>query len=181
MIHSNKKIKTDQNNVIKLQEIRADLLSENFGSFQQIVQDAQTDNLESFSMTTSNIQNYDFEKEELEIRYYVSNNSKVGSSSAKVKPLGSRYQSSVSHYIPMSAEKAKAIYEHYASLNEYTRNPPFQLITKTTYSLGIPSVEKRPYSFEIILRRIEFFKSGNGYPEPEDKIGEIQFIEKPST
>lgn len=181
LYHGNTDIRTYQNNVFKLQEIRSDLLSENFDSFQQLVQHAQTDNLESYTLCTSNIQNYDIEKEELEIRYYVSNNIKVGSSSAKVKSLGSRYQSSVTHYIPMSAEKAKAIYEHYASLNEYTKNPPFQVITKTTFSLGIPSVEKRPYSFEIGLRKIEFFKSGAGYPEPEDKIGEIQFLDKPNT
>ncbi|MFX0556103.1 hypothetical protein ACOCEA_04865 [Maribacter sp. CXY002] len=181
LYHGNTDIRTYQNNVFKLQEIRSNLLSENFETFQQMVQNAQTDNLESYTLCTSNIQNYDIEKEELEIRYYVSNNSKVGSSSAKVKSLASRYQSSVTHYIPMSAEKAKAIYEHYASLNDYSKNPPFQLITKTTYLLGIPSVEKRPYNFEIGLRKIEFFKSGSGYPEPEDKIGEIQFVEKPNT
>lgn len=180
LYHGNTDIKTYQNNVFKLKEIRSNLISENFESFEQIVQNAQTDNLESYSLSTSSIQNYDFEKEELEVRYYITNTIKVGSTKAKVKQIGSRYRSFVTHYIPMTAEKAKAIYEHYASLNQYTKNPPFQLITKTTYSLGIPTVEKRPYSFEVGMHKIEFFKSAAGYPEPGDKIGEIQFVEKPN-
>lgn len=180
LYHGNTDIKTYKNNVFKLKEIRENLVSENFESFKNMIAEAKTDNLESYSISTSTIQNYNFNTEQLEIRYYISNTKKVGSGNARVQAAGNRLRRSVTHFIPMSPKKAKAIYEHYGSLNEYNKNPPFQLITKTTYSMGIPAVEKRPYNFEIALKKIEFFRSSKAYPEPEDKIGEIQFIEKPS-
>ncbi len=179
LYHGNKDIVTYKNNVFKLKEIRENLMAENFESFKNIVQDAEVENLSSYTLTSSSIQNYNFEKSQLEIRYYINNNLKVGSSKASMKSSGRRYRSSsFTHLIDMTDEQAKAIYEHYASLNEYSKNPPFQLTTKTTYALGIPKIEKRPYNFELTIKNIEFFKTGDGYPEPSDKIGEIQFIEQ---
>ena len=182
LYHDNRDITTYKGNVFKLQEIRENLLKTNFESFKNLIQEVETENLVSYTVVRGSIQNYDMDKGQLEVRYHVNKSLRIGNSgSAKVATSGNRYRYSTTHYIPMSKDQAKEIYEHYADINVYGKNPPFTLTTKTTYAMAIPKMEKRPYNFEVRLRKIEFFKTGDGYPEPTDLIGEIKFIEQPDT
>ncbi len=176
--HNINDISNYQNNVFKLKEIRKNMLDENYESFKKLVMSVNPDNLVSYKLVTSTIQSYDFDKGELIIKYYINKNQRIGRSSSSVirTPNGNnRYSSSYSYLIKMEEKDAKSLFEHYTSLNEYNKNPPFKLTTKTTFSLQIPKLEKRPYPFESRINKIEFYKQGEGYPNEQDKIGEIQF------
>lgn len=166
-----------QKNVFKLKEIREKLKLEYFESFNAQVMAAEPEKLVSYTLATSSIQNFDFDTGKLEIQYYLQNSLPIGGANGKVAAMGRRNRN-IAHFIPMPEKQAREIYKHYTEINEFQKNPPFRLTTKTTYALSIPSIESRPYNFEIDIKKIEFFKAGNGYPEPSDKIGEIRLTKQ---
>lgn len=181
LYHDDREIMNYQDNVFELRGIRENLVSEKYESFEELVQSMDTENIISYSLTRSTIQSYDFDTGQLSIRYYINKNQRIGRSgtNAKVASFGNRYSSSFDYLIDMTEGQAKDIYDHYANFDEYNsrKNPPFELITKTTYSLAIPDMERRPYSFKVMLKKIEFFKQSNGYPSESDKIGQLKFID----
>ena len=177
--HNDNDINNYQDNVFKLREIRKNMLTENYESFLNLVMSVDPNNLVSYALISSTILNYDFENGQLKINYRINNRQRIGRNYSNVKLASlnkNRYSSSSHTYlIDMTEEDAKAIFEYYNSLNTYNKNPPFNLTTKTTYSLQIPKLEKRPYAFESRIKKIEFYKQGEGTPDDSDKIGSIEF------
>lgn len=181
LYHRDNAIVTYQNNVFKLREIRKALIEEKQESFKNLVMKSTPEEMVSYTMTRASIQEYDFSTGQMHISYTLSANPRIGRSvtQLRVKGLGKRYRSSFSYDIAMTEEQAKKVYEHYASLEAYSgrKNPPFPLVTKTTYALDIPEVEYRPYVFEVKIKTIAFYRQSDGYPSESDKLGELQFVE----
>jgi len=179
LYHENKDVYAYKDNVFKLREIRENLEQEKRSAFEKLLTDVDSENLVSYKMVTSSIEGYDFETKQLKIKYYVSDNQQIGQSGIKAKlaafpKRNYRYSSTHTYLLNMAESEAKALFEYYASLNEYSKNPPFKLVTKTTYKMGIPKLQKRPYNFESKIKTIAFYKLANGFPVAENKIAELQ-------
>jgi hypothetical protein len=179
LYHKYNDISEYRDNVFKLREIRESLETEKREAFKRLLDDVDTKNLVSYRLVTASIEGYNFNTKQLNIKYYINHSQQIGRSSTKAKLVAFpksnyRYQSSRNYKLDMTENEAKALFEHYGALNEYSKNPPFKLVTKTTFAIGIPKLQKRPYSFETKIKTIEFYKMTSGYPIQENKIAEIQ-------
>lgn len=177
LFHGYNTIQENISNVFKLRELRKELHEKEFENFKKKVFEIDTENVVSYTMTLATIQNYDFENNRLYINYSTQRNASVKRKKtfATIQPLKEKRQISYAHYIPMKPEVAEAIYKFYPKYNSLYENPPFPLITKTTYALNHPEKQQRPYLFDIKIKKIEFFKKQGDEFIAENKIGEVTF------
>lgn len=172
-------IETYKNNSFKLKEIREKFNSKYQDSFNELLRTIDTKDVISYSIARATIQEYDFESKRLRLSIGINNDIRVINYGegpvADVRSITKKSWQSLTHYISMSEEEAKAIYEYYE--NRGDKGTPFNLFCKTFYELRKPQVQKRRnrFRFEAIIKRIEFYKEFDAEPLPSLKIGTLIF------
>ena len=162
-----------------MKEVRAQFKEKYQVKFNQLVHQIDTKNVVSYSITHGSIQEYDFETKRLRIYFGVKKDINIrnysGGTIADVRPISEQKWGGHNHYIPMSEEEAKSIYEYYEKRG--SEGTPFTLFCKTFYELKIPEVQKRRnrFRYEAVVKKIEFYKEFDEVPTPSLKIGTLTF------
>ncbi len=179
LFYNYKTIEEYKRNSFKLKEVRAQFNNKYQVEFNQLLERIDTKNVVSYGIAHGSIQEYDFETKRLRIHFNVKKNMNIrnysGGTIAEVRPISEQKWGGHNHYIPMSEQEAKSIYEYYEKRG--SGGTPFTLFCKTFYELRIPEVQKRRnrFRYEAIVKKIEFYKEFDELPTPSHKIGTLTF------
>lgn len=172
-----KRILENQTNAFKLRSIRKELQNKHAFNFEKLLKSTNTEKLVSYDLINATIQDYNFDTGKLRLSYTIKKRLDISKDSHKITfpQLSERNQIFYSHYIDMSEDKAEKIYKHYANINSNSGNPPFNLNTKTTFAVRLPTDEKSKRQFQGIVKRIEFYIKNENRLDSKTKIGEMKF------